>query len=99
MTLRSLHVPRCLLGEDHAHAYDPGAERVRVVTPEASFELRDSRLAGRVHVPACGGCPFEQVCPGVRPDYLEVYGDGEIATARGQAPTVRPRRLPVIAET
>ncbi|MBL9099992.1 MAG: radical SAM protein [Myxococcales bacterium] len=99
MTLRSLHVPRCLLGEDHVHAYDPGAQRVRVVTPEASFELRDSRLAGRVHVPACAGCPFEQVCPGVRPDYLEVYGDEEIATARGQAPTVRPRRLPVIAVT
>lgn len=99
MTLRSLHVPRCLLGDDHGHAFDPGADRVRVVTPEASFELRDSRLAGRLHVPACAGCPFEQVCPGVRPDYLEVYGDAEIAAARGQAPTARPTRLPVIAAT
>lgn len=96
MTLRSLHVPRCLLGSDHAHAYDPGADRVMVVTPEASFELRDSRLAGRVKVAACGGCPYEQICPGVRPDYLEVYGDAEIAAARGQAPTVRPRRLAVV---
>jgi hypothetical protein len=25
MTLRSLHVPRCLLGDDHPHAFDPGA--------------------------------------------------------------------------
>jgi hypothetical protein len=96
MTLRSLHVPRCLLAGDHAHAYDPGADRVRVVTPEASFELRDSRLAGRVHVAACTGCPFEQVCPGVRPDYLEVYGDDEIAAARGQVPSVRPRRLAIV---
>ena len=93
MTVRSLHVQRCLLGADHGHAYDPGADRVKVVTPEATFELRDSRLAGRIHVPACEGCPFEQVCPGVRPDYLEVYGDAEIATARGQAATLRPRRL------
>ncbi len=96
MTVRSLHVPRCLLGADHVHAYDPGADRVLVVTPEATFELKDSRLAGRIHVPACGGCPFEQVCPGVRPDYLEVYGDSEVAAARGRAATVRPRRLAVV---
>lgn len=95
MTLRSLHVPRCLLGQDHAHAWDPGADRVVVVTPEATFALKDSRLAGRVKVPACAGCPFEQVCPGVRPDYLAVFGDGEIAAARGQAPTRAPTRLPI----
>ena len=92
MTLRSLHVPRCLLGEDHGHAYDPGAARVRVLTPDAVFDLRDSRLAGQVHVPACVGCVFEKVCPGVRPDYLAVFGDGEIAAARGQAASVGPRR-------
>jgi molybdenum cofactor biosynthesis enzyme MoaA len=96
MTVRSLHVPRCLLGADHVHAYDPGAERVLVVTPEATFELKDSRLAGRIHVPACEGCPFEQVCPGVRPDYLEVYGDSEVAAARGLAATLRPRRLATV---
>lgn len=96
MTLRSLHLPRCLLGADHPHAWDPGSGEVLVVTPEATFALRDSRLAGRVKLPACAGCPFEQVCPGVRPDYVAVYGDGEIAAARGQAPT-RPAavRLPV----
>jgi MoaA/NifB/PqqE/SkfB family radical SAM enzyme len=95
MTLRSLHVPRCLLGQDHPHAWDPGAGRVVVVTPEATFALKDSRLAGRVKVPACAGCPFEQVCPGVRPDYLAVFGDGEIAAARGQAASRGPTRLPI----
>ena len=82
--LRSLHVPRCLLGDDAAHAYDPGADRVMVVTPEARFELKDSKLAGSVHVDACRGCTYEAVCPGVRPDYLARYGDGEIADARGK---------------
>ena len=96
ITARSLHVPRCLLGADHGHAYDPGAERVRVVTPDATFDLADSRLAGRVHVPACVGCDHRAICPGVRPDYLEVYGDAEIAAARGQAATLRPTRLPVV---
>jgi len=95
MTLRSLHVPRCLLGQDHAHAWDPGADRVVVVTPESTFALKDSRLAGRVKVPACTGCPFEQVCPGVRPDYLAAFGDGEIAATRGQAASRGPTRLPI----
>jgi len=92
LTLRSLHVPRCLLGADHPHAFDPGAQRVRVLTPDATFDLRDSRLAGQVHVPACVGCEFEAVCPGVRPDYLDVFGDHEIAAVRGQQPTRAPRR-------
>jgi cyclic pyranopterin phosphate synthase len=93
--LRSLHVPRCLLGDDAAHALDPGADRVMVLTPDASFELRDSKLAGQRHVAACDGCAHRSVCPGVRPDYLERYGDEEIAVARGQRPQL-PRRLPVV---
>ncbi len=99
ITLRSLHVPRCLLAADHGHAFDPGAARVRVLTPDACFDLRDSRLAGQVQVPACRGCEFESRCPGLRPDYLAVFGDEEVAAARGQAPT-KParRRLPVLAQ-
>jgi cyclic pyranopterin phosphate synthase len=97
MDVRSLHVPRCLLGDDAPHAFDPGAGRVMVVTPDATFELKDSKLAGHVHVPACEGCEHREVCPGVRPDYVEVFGDGEIAAARGQAATIAPvRALPVI---
>lgn len=86
MTLRSLHLPRCVLGDDHPHAWDPGAGEVLVVTPEATFALKDSRLAGRVKVPACQGCPFDAICPGVRPDYLAVFGDAEITAARAALP-------------
>lgn len=78
MNVRSLHVPRCLLGVELAsHAYDPGADRVRVVSPDSTFDLKDSRLAGRVHVAACEGCRFREVCPGIRSDYLQQYGDSE----------------------
>jgi molybdenum cofactor biosynthesis enzyme MoaA len=78
MTMRSLHVPRCLLGEDACHAYDPGSDRVMVVTPDATFELHDSKLAGQRQGPSCRGCAYESVCPGLRPDYLARYGDSEI---------------------
>jgi cyclic pyranopterin phosphate synthase len=91
--LRSLHIPRCLLGDDAAHALDPGAGRVRVVTPEATFELRDSKLAGQVHVPACEICVHRSICPGIRPDYLARFGDGEFAATQNKGPS----RLPVIA--
>ncbi|HVH97374.1 MAG TPA: hypothetical protein VM869_01635, partial [Enhygromyxa sp.] len=95
--IKSLHVPRCLLGDDWQHAWDPGAQRVMVVTPEATFELKQSRLAGQQQVPACAGCRFEELCPGVRPDYLARYGDGEIAAVRGQAATITgAMRLPII---
>jgi cyclic pyranopterin phosphate synthase len=78
LTVRSLHVPRCVLGVDFAsHAYDPGADRVRVVSPDATFDLKDSRLAGRVYVDACAACRFRAVCPGIRADYLAQYGDAE----------------------
>jgi cyclic pyranopterin phosphate synthase len=92
--VRSLHLPRCLLGapENVAHAFDPGADDVRVVTPEATFELRRSKITGQVHVPACEGCAHREICPGLREDYLDVYGDAEIAAARGAAPARGPRR-------
>jgi molybdenum cofactor biosynthesis enzyme MoaA len=82
MTMRSLHVPRCLLGADACYAYDPGSDRVLVVTPEATFELHDSKLAGQKQVPSCRGCRYESICPGLRPDYLARFGDAEIGAAR-----------------
>jgi MoaA/NifB/PqqE/SkfB family radical SAM enzyme len=97
LEIKSLHVPRCLLGDDHVHAWDPGAQRVMVVTPDATFELKQSRLAGQTQVAACIGCEFERICPGIRDDYLEHFGDAEIAEARGREPTRAGRvRLPII---
>lgn len=91
--VRSLHLPRCLLGEHADKAFDPGSERVRVVTPEATFELSESRITPNTHVDACEGCEHRDVCPGVRADYLEVHGDREIAAARGVAGTLSPVRF------
>ncbi|EDM81034.1 Coenzyme PQQ synthesis protein E [Plesiocystis pacifica SIR-1] len=96
--VKSLHVPRCLLGEDWRHAWDPGSQRVMVVTPEATFELSQSRLAGQGQVPACEGCEFESFCPGLRNDYLEAFGDAEVARVRGREPSATGKlRLPVLA--
>jgi cyclic pyranopterin phosphate synthase len=84
MTARSLHIPRCLLGDDAAHAWDPARQGVRVLTPDAVFDLALSKLTPQRFVPACEGCPERSVCSGLRADYLEHFGDGEIASVRGQ---------------
>lgn len=95
--LRSLHLPHCLLGERKDRAIDPAAGGVRVVTPDAVLDLRDAKLTPRRYVAACEGCPERGVCPGVRPDYLERYGDVEIARARGvEARVAGAVHLPVI---
>lgn len=92
MVLRSLHVPRCLLGAHAAHAFDPSAEGVMVITPDDTFELSASKITPQAHVPACAACPDRTRCRGLRPDYLDRYGDEEIARARGLEPQIPPRR-------
>jgi len=91
--LRSLHIPRCVLGPLHGLAWDPAADGVRVVSPDATFDLAASRLTPGTHVDACRGCEHEAVCPGVRADYLARYRDGEIVVARGGAQRVHLPRM------
>jgi cyclic pyranopterin phosphate synthase len=91
MIVRSLHVPRCLLGAHAHHAFDPATGGVRVITPDDTFELEASKITPQVQVPACAECPERQRCRGLRPDYLARYGDEEIAAARGVPPSVRAR--------
>lgn len=96
LRVRTLHVPRCLLGANAERAHDPAADRVMVITPDDVFELSGSKLTPQVHVPACEGCPERHRCRGLRPDYLARFGDAEVAAARGRAPSVRPTRLEVL---
>jgi MoaA/NifB/PqqE/SkfB family radical SAM enzyme len=100
MRLRSLHVPRCLLGDDRARAFDPAAgmghARVMVLSPDDFFELSASKLTPSVYVPACEGCPDRGPCRGLRPDYVERYGDAEVAAARRTAMTRPGRALKVV---
>ncbi|MFO0550519.1 MAG: radical SAM protein [Polyangiaceae bacterium] len=88
----SLHVPRCFVPQHISHVAHPGADAVTVVTPEAVFELKDSRLGGGVRPEACRRCAFYDACPGLRADYVARFGDAEVqpieptATTRGETP-------------
>ncbi len=75
----ALHVPRCFLPGYEDHVRHPGADGVRVVTPDDCFDLVDSRLTGGVKPEACSRCRYETSCPGLRPDYVGVFGDAEVS--------------------
>jgi len=74
----SLHTPRCFVPGYEDHVRHPGGDGVRVVTPDEVFDLRDSRLTGGVKADACARCVYDESCPGLRKDYVERFGDGEI---------------------
>jgi cyclic pyranopterin phosphate synthase len=74
----SLHVPRCFLPGYADHVRHPGADLVTVVTPDEVFDLKDSRLSGGVKPPGCQGCRWADACPGLRRDYVAVFGGGEV---------------------
>lgn len=74
----SLHIPRCFVPGYEDHVRHPGADLVTVVTPDEVFDLKDSRLSGGVKPAGCAGCRYERVCPGLRRDYVERFGGGEV---------------------
>jgi cyclic pyranopterin phosphate synthase len=79
LDVKSLHIPRCLLSGYEQHVYHPGfAEDVWVTTPDADFQLGRSKLGGQVKTDRCRGCRWFDLCPGLRLDYVERYGDGEV---------------------
>ncbi len=77
--VRSLHIPRCLLPGREAQVDHPGVGvEVRVVTPDAVFDLTASRLSGGHKPERCSTCRYDAVCPGLRADYVARFGDDEV---------------------
>jgi MoaA/NifB/PqqE/SkfB family radical SAM enzyme len=77
--VRALHVPRCFVPGYEGHVRHPGVGGVRVVTPDEVFDLAGSRLTGGVKPEeACGRCRYRDECPGLRKDYVGVFGTGEL---------------------
>jgi MoaA/NifB/PqqE/SkfB family radical SAM enzyme len=79
VTVRSRHIPRCMLPGYEEHVADLREDKVLVITPRTSFALWESRISPNAYTDKCTGCRYQHgACLGVRRDYLERYGDDEL---------------------
>jgi cyclic pyranopterin phosphate synthase len=79
VTVRSRHIPRCMLPGYEEHVADLREDRVLVITPRTSFALWESKISPNTYADKCNGCRHQHgICLGVRRDYLERYGDDEL---------------------
>jgi len=86
ITVRSRHIPRCMLPGYEDHVADLREDKVLVVTPRATFALWESRISPNTYAEKCNGCVYQHgSCLGVRRDYLERWGDVELRPAHAAA--------------
>ncbi len=79
VSVRSRHIPRCMLPGYEEYVADLREDKVLVVTPRTSFALWESRISPNAYAAKCEGCRHQHgICLGVRQDYLERYGDEEL---------------------
>jgi len=91
VTVRSRHIPRCMLPGYEEHVVDLREDKVLVVTPRATFALWESRISPNTYAPKCDGCRYQHgSCLGVRGDYLERWGDAELRPAYRSEPVGAP---------
>ncbi len=76
------YVPYCFLPGREDRVWDPAGENCVVVTPNGSFRLELGEIDLGVKTARCRGCRFERRCFGVRPGYVERFGDGEIVAVK-----------------
>lgn len=82
----SRHIPRCMLPGYEDHVHDLREDRVLVVTPGSRFALWDSVISPSTYTGRCEGCAFRGgACLGARRDYLERWGDDELAPYQPEA--------------
>jgi MoaA/NifB/PqqE/SkfB family radical SAM enzyme len=68
----------------------------------ASYDARQALASGRLDAPAkfyrpaCAGCRLKSLCPGLREDYLHIYGDGELKPPR-LAPEAAAEKIRLLA--
>lgn len=76
--VHSRHIPLCMLPGYADHVWDVRSDRILIVTPESTFWLSESRITANTFVGKCVPCKRKSICMGIRRDYLEHVGDGEV---------------------
>ncbi len=79
-TLVSLNTPHCLVPPSAWDLqFDAAAMAMLVVNPGGmAFRMDQSTIETGVYAPVCMECPAKPWCHGVRQDYLDLHGSGEL---------------------
>jgi MoaA/NifB/PqqE/SkfB family radical SAM enzyme len=80
---RVFYMPYCLFPGDRVHPWNPVEEDTLVITPADEFLLEKGTIDLGVKTPRCAPCVDRGVCPGVRANYLERFGDAELVPVLG----------------
>lgn len=79
ISVLSRHIPRCLFPSSYEeHVWNVRWDKVRVVTPESTFDLLESDISTNTYADCCRTCAACPDCPGLRRDYLERFGANEL---------------------
>ncbi len=72
------YVPYCFVPGRERQVWHPANEAAVVITPQSTFRLEMGAIDLGLKTARCQGCRFEPRCFGVRPSYLQHFGDAEI---------------------
>ena len=68
VTVRSRHIPRCMLPGYEEHIADLREDKVLVITPRATFALWESKISPNAYGAKCDGCRHQHgICLGPAP--------------------------------
>lgn len=77
--METSHIPPCFLPEHHRKNFlDVRTLDLLVVSKNGKFKLEESAYEGGVKVPECLKCCENERCPGLRADYVDMFGTGEV---------------------
>lgn len=76
--VKILHIPPCMLGKKEKYYMNERLEDITVVDMNSSFRLDEESFSDLIKTDKCEGCKHSDRCAGLRKDYYEKFGDGEI---------------------
>ena len=79
---RVCYIPYCFFPDNPAWVWNPVEENTLVVTPRDQFLLERGTIDIGVRTERCAGCARFDDCPGVRQNYLDLFGDAELRPLR-----------------
>jgi len=78
----TVNIPPCFLPERASNELN--SLKTKVIGPEFSVHLDEKMKKEKVKLPQCKKCKFSNLCPGIRRDYVKVFGAKDVKPVPGK---------------